>query len=579
VAEPDLPAPAPSAHAWLVTACVALGCLGVVGLGAARLSPTVDEPLHLVRGVAFFCSQDLRLNYAHPPLANALAALPAVLTRGCVALERMPGWSEIDHSQVARSWVATDYEELRARLVSARWISVASVLGIVVFGFYWVSRRWGSTAGIAYACLTAANPTLLAHGELVTTDAPISLCALLCVAALADHLERRTRRTRAWLVAAAAAAAATKHTAIPALALLAVTHALFTIRKPRDLGAWLLEWSIVAAACVLVVDTFYRFDGVFETLAQWKLRKEPANWLTGYESGSLLDGNALLSHLPDGLPMPLPYTYVIGLLTVGAQNAHEGTSWLFGLTRGGSPLYFPVLLLAKQPVASLVAQGASLVTRRQLVPVALRHGIDAAFVWAALFLGLACTSHINIGVRHVLPLVPVLALPAALWAARLWEREKRWAAAGALSLLVAVGVDHADYLGYFNLLVGGRQGGHAISMIGEDWGQDTRRVAELLRARNITRVRYAGSWRCLGAALRSAELERYGVHVEPGECNADARERGEWVLVERTFALRHYGCNKRIQQSPRQEVLLDHWHLFQPGPARDEKARPRKRAG
>ena len=50
-------------------------------LSIARTGPTVDEPNHLTRGVALWQTGDPRLSFAHPPLANALTAIPAMLGR------------------------------------------------------------------------------------------------------------------------------------------------------------------------------------------------------------------------------------------------------------------------------------------------------------------------------------------------------------------------------------------------------------------------------------------------------------------------------------------------------------------
>jgi hypothetical protein len=198
--------------------------------------------------------------------------------------------------------------------------------------------------------------------------------------------------------------------------------------------------------------------------------------------------------------------YVGGLASVARQNAvGGGITYLNGrISTDGFPEYFFVAFGVKSTLAFLAVclallyaalrrtPGLSEEVRLYLVPV------------AALFLASIGTSY-NIGIRHLLPVYPFLALLAAALFARSWNRRRespraRAASAVWLALPVLCAVEtariHPHELSYFNPLVGGPERGRFIlSDSNVDWGLDLRRLAAELKRRGITdpTVAYFGS--------------------------------------------------------------------------------------
>ena len=107
---------------------------------------------------------------------------------------------------------------------------------------------------------------------------------------------------------------------------------------------------------------------------------------------------------------------------------------------------------------------------------------------------------INIGVRHVLAIYPLLAMTAAYGCVELW-RQTRWRAVApsvAAGLVAWQAVEaaraHPDYLPYFNEFAG-RHPERLLLDSDLDWGQDLLRLADTVRVsriRDIT-VAYYGS--------------------------------------------------------------------------------------
>src|SRR5215204_1304496 len=67
----------PSKLLPMVVLTIFIGVFSFISIGAiGRLSPTVDEPVHLLSGYAALKWSDYRANPEHPPLAKLWAALP-----------------------------------------------------------------------------------------------------------------------------------------------------------------------------------------------------------------------------------------------------------------------------------------------------------------------------------------------------------------------------------------------------------------------------------------------------------------------------------------------------------------------
>ena len=119
----------------------------------------------------------------------------------------------------------------------------------------------------------------------------------------------------------------------------------------------------------------------------------------------------------------------------------------------GSPAFFPVLILVKSPLPFLVAVaiGAAVLLRwhrrdwRRMAPL----------VGAAAIVASVIPSTINIGLRHILPAFPLLAIVAAIGLGRLLARPLLSARAAVAGLLILWQIGEAaaaapDYLSYFN---------------------------------------------------------------------------------------------------------------------------------
>jgi hypothetical protein len=128
---------------------------------------------------------------------------------------------------------------------------------------------------------------------------------------------------------------------------------------------------------------------------------------------------------------------------------------------------------------------------------------------------MSLAADINIGVRHVLPVFPFLAIAGAgAFAAR-----QRAVQAIAVALLFWQAGEsiaaHPDYLAYFNEIARGREE-RILADSNLDWGQDLARLAQHMREHGIDAVQlsYFGRSDPTKFGLKATPLE--AAHPQPG---------------------------------------------------------------
>ncbi|HKP55449.1 MAG TPA: glycosyltransferase family 39 protein [Polyangiales bacterium] len=534
-------------------------------------SPTTDETVHLTRGVAFYWGHGASLSYAHPPLGNALAALPVVLREPEHDLTHSESYQLGQVDRVGKELLEDHYSERRRWFFEAR--SAVSLIALAMAAYcYWLaSQLFGRTVGLCSLLFIALNPTLIAHGRLMTTDLPVTAAMTMCVGELVLFLVGRAR-WHAWTAALMfGAALITKYTAlalVPVLGALAGGFAFFGLGRYAGLGrrralqrVALLGVLFVCSGLTLI-NAIYRFDRTGLSVAQILEQPEPENMITRGFKGELLERRSVLKFLPGWLRVPVPYTYLYGLTSITVHDRSGHPSSFFGKPiRRGHPAYFPVMLLIKTPLLELCGLFAALIVawqRRWRVGL----GAWALTFYAGALLLLATRAGINIGIRHILPLLPVLGLIAGLGAVRAWQgvgrSRMRTSITGCLIASHVLGLAWCfpDYISDFNALVGGRRGGEQISIVGEEWGQDMFRLGRELKARGVEFLRHNPD-----TFTSTLELAQFGVTIDRPGCPRRSPGKG-WLAVSAREFVRAPECWEWVLDTAPQFVVNNHIWVY-----------------
>jgi 4-amino-4-deoxy-L-arabinose transferase-like glycosyltransferase len=478
----------------ILAGCILLlGLQAIVQIRLASLdSATTDEGVHLSAGYTYLTRGDFRFNPEHPPLVKILAALPLLRLDPEVSVEAEQDWDRSGNF-FFDSWRENRHfgEELLYRSGSSPdtllfWARLPMVLltlllGLAIFLIAW--RHWGPIPAITATALYVFNPTVTGHGHLVTTDIGLALGSLLTVYSFWQLLEQPNRRRGIYFGLAFALALLTKHTAILLLPVLLVLGVTFLVTKRTAFKPIVVPLLFGLVVTILAIWVGFGFHD----------RVVPAS---NSISSALITANK--EFLPDETVAAnprvdqiyrairpaltiLPGSYVKGLFMVVGHASGGHSSFLLGETSNtGWWYYFPVLLFLKTPLAALIILAGAVhffLLKRKGDPLLLALGL-----LAGIFLLFAILAKANLGLRHIMPILPPVFLIAG-WATL---QSRRWQTI-VLALLIWSGLvfwlTNPTYLGYYNELAGGNRNGYKIATDSNlDWGQDLKRISRFVEA-------------------------------------------------------------------------------------------------
>jgi hypothetical protein len=444
-------------------------------------TPTFDEPAHIAAGMEWLDRGSYTYEEMHPPLARIAVALGPWLD-GLHSEGQTGMWREGNAILNQRG------NQARALALARAGVLPFLLLAILVV-FAWARAVAGVAAGLLAALAFTMLPPVLAHAGLATTDAAAMGTVALALYATIRWMEQPSfGRT---LVVGLAVG----------LALLAKVSAL--IYLPAGLIVVVLAWrsagnpvapyvggaAVATLVALLVVWAGYRFSiGPIKEGAPAATTAAPRP----NRAGGFKQDVAAVLRVP---VFPAP-GFARGVLDLRRENrTGERKNYLLGEPiREGRWTFFPVALGVKTPIPFLLL---ALVGGVALVVAGRRRRSALVPPLAALAMLLAAmTANISIGVRHVLPIYPLLAICAGVGMLTLWNgraRGRLWMtgpviAAGLTGWLVADSLlAHPDYLPWFNQLAGPHP--ERVLLDSDlDWGQDLGRLADTLRARQVPHV-------------------------------------------------------------------------------------------
>jgi hypothetical protein len=458
-------------------------------------APTFDEPFHI--GAAVQKNHgELQWGADHPPFAQLLIGLPLRLHKFG---EPAHDSEAIDHDAYVRGkdLMYQGGEEHASRvLLLARLPIMAATLATLVVVFLFAQHLFGGWAGVLALVLASANPSVLAHGGLATTDMVLSGLLLTAVWAICrSYPSGSLYGSVAAASVIAGLALATKFTALPVIPVLAMMILWVSYRRRpadrnSDRASWLtlasLPLAFVVVSVAMVWFVFLLVDPELE-----------------YRPRVLEAPSGLMERVATQLPMP--ETYRDGLRLQIQWDQAGRASFLFGEKYiGGKLIFYPAVLLMKSPIPLLLGFMAGLIT--WLRSGRSRSELLMILAAPAALLAFAMSSGTNLGIRHVLLAPLIMAVVAGGAAAA--EARSRTVIGAVLSIWALGGawLSFPSHLAYINEAFGGSD--NAYRLVGDsnvDWGQDLVRLRNWLHANPTSPV-----WL---AYFGQAPVEEYGLDV------------------------------------------------------------------
>lgn len=383
-------------------------------------SATYDELPHLGQGYHYLNTGECTLS---TPLANIVANIPLLfLDLGFPRINRDADWQNLElwAYRFGRELLYGNNEDADKILFFGRIpIILISLLGGLVV-FKWASALYGKRAGIFALFLYCLSPNILAHSRLVTHDLTVS--ALIVLALYQFWIFKGEPNFRNLLFAGLGLglALSSKHTAF----LILPTYLLYGFKltsKRQRYGIFL----------IFLIGFFIL--GLFSQF-------------------SFID-------------------YFKGFFNLGTQ-VQGRPSFLMGEIGRGWWHYFMVAFLIKTPIPTLIFILMGLFFFKRIKSKDI--GDEFLLIMPVLTIfGVASYSRFNIGLRHILPIYPLIfvfvskvANLKVKGAVLLTPVLCGWYLISSLNI-------YPHYLSYFNELVGGPENGYRyLADSNLDWGQD-----------------------------------------------------------------------------------------------------------
>ncbi len=408
-------------------------------LAIKEQSLSEDEPFHIIAGYQALRYGCNTLNLEHPPLVKILAAVPLVLS----------------DKPLAPPLQATSFAALEpyAWADPQRFLAAGVLARLVVFGVFGLPmlllsyrlgrEASGDRAGVVLALGLGLSFCVLPFLPLVLTDIAETAAYSGTLLTVLGYLRQPTAKRIAFVGLATGVGLSVKFSGVllvPSVVCAVLLACGLTLRQRAI--------HLVAAGAIALATVHASY-----LIANWNYsHRIGAETISRYCRGeaSLNTGDSLRRWERPLLDVerfdPPMAQWLAGLLGVASQN-RRGVylCYAFGqLSTRGFWWYFPLLLLVKLPLSvlacTLTTLAAALRRSRRTPGPPLLEGCDwrakvTLTVTAVVFGLTSMTSTINVGLRHLFPILPVLLLPVAA----MCSRRIGWA----IALLLALAIESA----------------------------------------------------------------------------------------------------------------------------------------
>lgn len=476
----------------LVPAAVVLICILVAVARVVRVDQTVpqgfDEPCHVAAGMKWLDQHDYTLDPLHPPLSRDAIALPLY-----VFGERFPVFRAQDtiingYCTELGNAILYDHGRYTRNLLLARVGILPFFCLAVVLVYLWASREFGALPGCIAAILFSTLPGILAFSSLAYTDLPTASMQFAFLFAFALWLKNPSRLQTMFLGVCAGLAISTKLTSflflpLAGTAMLLVWYSFSPSMVRKFAVGDVARLAIAACIGLVVLWGSYAFS-------------------TGHLQDALnvSPNSVTASQAVRANPVIPAPDFVRGVSLVLQMNKQAPESYLFGHEKpGGWWYFFPVALAVKTPIPFMILGFIGLVLSVREVRRRRPSAVMPAVAIAAIFVATLFVS-LRVGTRHILVVLPLLAVLAGYGASFLWQMPGRRAIWGRLALCLLLGWQMTasvraqnDFLAYFNELAPSDPSEALIKGCDLDCGQDVFRLSQKLRSLSARHVS-VGVW-------------------------------------------------------------------------------------
>lgn len=482
----------------IIIAILCLILLGCIRIAATypHLSQTYDEPAHIACGMEWLDKGTFNYEPQHPPLTRIAVALGPYLT-GSTSQGRGSIWTEGN-----AILYSADHERILtlARIGNLFFFILASI-GVFVVAWKLYSPLTAITALFVFTMM----PAVLGNAGIATTDIGAAAFFFPAIIAFAYWFKKPTLNKSLLMGLLMALSVFSKFSSILFLGVSGLV-VMLTIRffrtgeRDGKINFRMIGMAFAALTIFLLTGwACYRFS-----VQPLFVFPRDLPWVDLFSAKLHIPRDILMKLGEVGFPLS---EFVRGIGAVAKHNVEGHGAYLLGQTSlHGWWYYYPVVLSIKIPLVILgtILTGVFFLFK-DLRASNRQFSLLPLIISLTVLLSCMFISNINIGIRHLLPIFPLLAIIAGYGLARLFSLPLAGKLAGA-ALVAGIAVTsitaHPDYLSFFNLIAKDKPYEYDIKC-DLDWGQHLDTMIDRLHELGVEKVAIA--------YVGTADLSKHGL--------------------------------------------------------------------
>ncbi len=479
-------------------------CGTIAVLSIRETSLTFDEKAHIAAGYSYLVKRDMRVNPEHPPLLKNLSALPLLFLDINFPEQSWEGvrpdiwWQQFDFGTELLYRSGNNPHKM---IFWSRVPMIGILLTGGIFTYLFAQKFWSRKTALLALALYTLSPTLIAHGRLINTDVGIATATLISFYYFLSFLEKPSNTNIILAGIGLGLAQIVKFTGVflvPVFAFLGIIWvlmkgkpwvwfkkfiAVFLIASVLVYGIYLFHvWQYPAARQAEDISRIIgssRFDSYLEQICRFKILQPIAQYLTG-----------------------------LGMV-LNRGTGGNTTFFLGQMSAQKFPLYFPVLYLLKIPLSFhaltfFVLFSFLLNIKKEEIKKPLRSSLlciknnficFSLFCFILFYWGITLSGNLNIGVRHMLPVIPltILLVSRGVMIDDPEPRKEKIKYGIIIGLLLwqafSVSKVYPDFIAYYNEMAGGPDKGHLYAVDSNlDWGQNIGKLEQWVKQKEIDTI-------------------------------------------------------------------------------------------
>lgn len=512
-------------HSSTIVALILFLFFAISIIVSSQESTTMDEKAHIPSAYSYVKYNDMRLNPEHPPLLKDLAGLPLLFFNPKFP-DTDPFWTQGINEQweLGNKFIHSNDAEKITFWSRFPIILISLLLGFFIFR--WTKEIAGAMAGIFALILYAFDPNIIGHSHYVTTDIGIAAFIFISFYYFIKFIKKPSLKNTVLAGIFLGLVQLAKFSAVllfPLFGLITVVYALAKKKPDFDERTnlkfkWEKFWEYVGKYALAVIICF----AAIWVLYFYNTFNMPAGKIQ--DIANLVFGNEGIGKIAklvviqmSNIPILKPLSeYFLGVFMVFARVAGGNTYYFFGkVANQATPLYFPVVFLLKETIPFLILiLFTSIYTVCQTVKnIATREGNLFRKIWAVtanylrtgvvqysmfgfilLYSYLSITGNLNIGFRHLFPILPFAYFLVSKKVFDFMKNIRHEFTRKIFTVILIIFsiwiilepiIYYPSYLSYFNELTGGPKNGYQyVTDSNYDWGQDLKRLKNWVAEHN-----------------------------------------------------------------------------------------------